>query len=342
MILTAVLSIEESREDVLLGVIVHSKVLGRSKHHHHHHYRHKRAHPPQHHHYTEKKSKIEVGIGNVTPPGIVESSKKQSTVVAAVTSSTSLSSSGVTQSMTLSSSGVTQSMTSSLSSSSSGVTQSMTSSTTASTIPSMYGSGENEVTSTSITHFSAGVKDDDNSDVAYSPSDEIEKTMDVPLTTKNSLPVKTEEFTAPLSPITVSRLQSLIQTVKDSIASLPPSSTAAAKQEDVSQPVVQPSTVEGDKNNAKDDNETTQSAYVFHETLPVTTSVAMATNLPVAQHHLPPTRQHSGFYGNQETYKPSQTPPLMYGDKRFDHQHGYQGQREQWIPYRSNWSPQRR
>lgn len=312
-----VLSTGETREDVLLGVIVHSKVLGRSRHHHHHH-RHKRTHPP-YHHSAEKRSKVEVGIGDVTPP---ESPKKPSIIA-------------------------TPTVTSSIQT----VASSMTT-TTVTSLPSVYGTGENEVTSTSITHFSAGIKDDDDvsSDIAYSPSDEIEKTVPVPTATKDPQAVTTEEFIAPLSPNTMSKLQSLIQTVKDSIASLPSSSPAApggaGNQEDVSQSTAQPSSIEEDKvvavTNDKNDV-TTQSAYVFHETLPVTTtSVAMVTSISVTQQHLPSTRQHSSFYGNQEMYNPHQTQPPMYGEKQFDRHHGYQGRREQWIPYRSNWSPQTR
>lgn len=321
--LAAVLSIEESRDDVLLGIIVHSKVLGRSRHHHH---RHKRTHP--HHYSTEKKSRIEVGVGNVTPPGMGESPKRSSIAPPFVTSSTA--SPIVTSSM------ATPTVTSSKATTFT-VTSSMAAMSTVASVPSMYGTGENEVTSTSITHFSAGIKEDDaaSSDTAYSPSDKVEKGITASPSNRNPLSVRTEEFLTPsLSPNTMSRLQSLIQTVKDSIASLP--SSAAAKQEDSPQSVVQPSTVD-DKNStvSSDSNETTQSAYVFHESLPVTTSVAMVTSLPVMQ-------QHPGFYGNQEIYKPRQTPPPMYGDNRFDHHHSYQGQREQWIPYRSKWSPQRR
>ena len=326
IIIIIVLSSEESREDVLLGVIVHSKVLGRSRHHHHR--RHKRTHPP-HYHSSEKRSKleskVEVGIGDVTPP---ESPKKAATAVAtppALTSSIVTSSD--TPTMTL--------------------------------LPGMYGTGENEVTSTSITHFSAGIKDDDDDgvdnngvDVAYSPSDEIEKTMTVP--TKNPLPVTSEEFITPsLSPNTMSRLQSLIQTVKDSIASLPSSAEVAAKQ-DAPQSMLQSATTEENKTNPvtnSDNNANTSSAYVFHESLPVTTtttttSVAMVTNLPVMQQQAPSTRQQPSFYGNQDKYNPHPAPPPIYGDKRFeaqfDHHHGYQGKREQWVPYRSNWSPQQR
>jgi len=313
--LAAVLSVEESRDDVLLGVIVHNKMLGKPRHHHHHHHhhhRHKRTHSQ--HHSAEKKSRIEVGIGNVTPPGIRESPKKSSTVTPIVTSSAT---------PTVTSSSTTPTVTS---------------------VPSIYGTGENEVTSTSITHFSAGIKDEDaaSSDTAYSPSDEVKKTITAPSTTINPLSVTTEEFPTPsLSPNTMSKLQSLIQTVKDSIASLP--SSAAAKQEDLPQSVVQPAAVDNKSSVVTTDStETTQSAYVFHESLPVTTSVAMATSPPITQQHPPPIRQHPGFYGNQEVYKPHQTPPLMYGDNRFDHHHGYQGQREQWIPYKSKWSPQRR
>ena len=322
MSIIVVLSTEETREDVLLGVIVHSKVLGRSRHHHHHHHhRHKRPHPP-HHHLSEKRSKLEVGIGNVTPP---ESPKKPSTTPPVVTSSV------------MTSSTVTPIVTS---------------------IPSVYGTGENEVTSTSITHFSAGIKDDDanndatdsdviNSEVAYSPSDDVAKPITIPTTNPDTpVPVTNTEFTAPsLSPNTMSRLQSLIQTVKDSIASLPsPSSsgtTAAVTQEDTSQSTVQTlSTEENNKDPVTTGDNTAPSAYVFHESLPVTTSVAMVTNL---QPQVSSTRQHPSFYGNQDMY---QNAPQMYGDKRFeaqlDNHHGYQGQREQWIPYRSNWSPQRR
>ena len=308
-IITAVLSSEESRADVLLGVIVHSKVLGRSRRHHHHHHRHKRTHPP-HYHSAEKKSKLEVGIGDVTPPP--ESPKK--TPASATPIVTSLV---------------------------------VTSSIDTPTVTSLPTTGENEVTSTSITHFSAGIKEDDDNgvDVAYSPSDEIEQTMAAPTITKNPLPVTSEEFTTPsLSPNTMSRLQSLIQTVKDSIASLPPSAEAA--KQNVTQSVLQ-STTEEKKSNAittSDNNVATSSAYVFHESLPVTTSVAMVTNVPVMQQQAQSTRQHSSFYGNQEMY--NQTPPPLYGDKRFeaqfDHHHGYQGKREQWVPYRSSWSPQQR
>ena len=300
------LSIDDSREDVLLGVIVHNKVLGRSRHHHHHHrdhHRHKRTHPP-HHNSFEKRSKLEVGIGDVTPP---ESPKKPTAAAIAAP----IAPPAVTLSVTTT------------------ITPTVTS------IPSMYGSGENEVTSTSITHFSAGIKDDTspNNDTAYSPSDDIEKS----LVAATAPPVTSEQFITPsLSPNTMSRLQSLIQTVKESIASLPsPSCTegAAAKQENIPQSTVQSQTTTTD----------TSSAYVFHESLPVTTSVTMATNLIVTQQQTPSTRQNPSFYGNQEVYNP---PPPMYGNKRsepqFDNHHGYQGQREQWIPYRSNWSPQRR
>lgn len=297
--LTVVLSIDDSRQDVLLGVIVHNKVLGRSRHRHHrdhrdHHHRHKRTHPP-HHHSFEKRSKLEVGIGDVTPP---ESPKK----AAAVAPPT------VTSSVTT------------------------TATPTVASIPNMYGSGENEVTSTSITHFSAGIKDDtsSNNDVAYSPSDEIEKTL-AAVSAAPAPPVTSEQFIAPsLSPNTMSRLQSLIQTVKESIASLPSpaSSSEGAKQDNTSQSTVTTTASNND----------TSSAYVFHESLPVTTSVTMATNIVVTQQQTPSTRQPPSFYGNQA--------PPMYGNKRsepqFDNHHGYQGQREQWIPYRSNWSPQRR
>ena len=297
------LSVEDSREDVLLGVIVHNKVLGRSRHHrhhHHHHHRHKRTHPP-HHHSSEKRSKLEVGIGNVTPP---ESPKKLS-AAAPPTVTSSVVTTAVTPTVT--------------------------------SIPSVYGSGENEVTSTSITHFSAGIKDDvtASSDVAYSPSDEVEKAIASPAA------VAGEEFIAPLSPNTMSRLQSLIQTVKDSIASLPSAAEGAAVKQDVlSSSTTQSLTVE-EKNDITTTATTstdTSSAYVFHESLPTTTSVAMTTNL---QQQIPSTRQHPSFYGNQEFYNPP-----MYGSKRsepqFDNHHGYQSQREQWIPYRSNWSPQQR
>ena len=298
------LSTEESREDVLLGVIVHSKVLGRPRHHHHR--RHKRTHLP-HYHSTEKRSKLEIGIGDVTPP---VSPKKTAPLVAATP----------------------------LVARSSLVTSSDTPTVTSQ--PSMYGSEENEVTSTSITHFSAGIKDNEDNevdDVAYSPSDEIEK---ITVPTKNPLPVTSEDFIAPsLSPNTMSRLQSLIQTVKDSIASLPSSAEAAAKQD---QSILQSTTREENKSNAvttSDNNATTSSAYVFHESLPVTTtSVAMVTNNPVMQQQAQSTRQQPSFYGNQNMYNPHQAPPSVYGDKRFDHHHGYQGKREQWVP----WSPQQR
>ena len=66
--------------------------------------------------------------------------------------------------------------------------------------------------------------------------------------------------------------------------------------------------------------------HVFHESLPVTTSVAMVTSL---QLQVSSTRQHPSFYGNQDMY---QNPPQMYGDKlfeaQFDNHHGYQGQQE--------------
>ena len=313
---------------MLLGVIVHSKVLGRSrhhhKHHHHHHHRHKRTHPSQHHS-LEKRSKLEVGIGGITPP---ESPKKPPAVATLVVTSSTTTSSVMTSSV---------------------VTPTLTS------LPSMYKTGENEVTSTSITHFSAGIKDSDNdaTDVAYSPSDEIEKTMPEADITKNSVPVTTSEgFTAPsLSPNTMSRLQSLIQTVKDSIASLPaPSSEAMAKQDlpplSTSQAAMKENksdTVSTSNNSATNDNNTS-SAYVFHESLPVTSSVTMVTSLPVVQQQVPPTRQHTSFYGNQEMYS-SQTRAQLDHHHQSDHRYQgdhYHGKREQWVPYRSNWSPQQR
>lgn len=290
------LSTEESREDVLLGVIVHSKVLGRSRHHHHR--RQKRSHPP-YHHSTEKRSKLEIGIGDVTPPA---SPRKTVPLVAATP-------------LVVTSSLVTSS-----------------DMPTVTSLPSMYGTGENEVTSTSITHFSAGIKDNEVDDVAYSPSDEIEK---ITVPTKSPLPVTSEDFTTPsLSPNTMSRLQSLIQTVKDSIASLPSSAEAAAKQD---QSTLQSTTREEKSNAVTTSDTTTSSAYVFHESLPVTTtSVAMVTTLPVMQQQAKSTRQQPSFYGNQNMYNLHQTPPSVFGDKRFDHHHGYQGKREQWVP----WSPQ--
>ena len=313
---------------MLLGVIVHSKVLGRSRHHHHHHHhRHKRAHTPLHHS-SKKRSKLEVGIGDVTPP---ESPKKPPVVASPVVTSSTMTSSVMTSSV----------MTSSV------VTSTMKS------LPSMYKTGENEVTSTSITHFSAGIKDDDDAtDVAYSPSDDIEKTMPETAITKNSVPVTTSEgFTAPsLSPNTMSKLQSLIQTVKDSIASLPaPSSEAMAKQNlpmsSASQAPMEENkndTVTTSNDNATD-NSNTSSAYVFHESLPVTSSVTMVTTLPVVQQQTPSARQHTSFYGNQDIYSSQTRAQLDHhqGDHRYQGDH-YHGKREQWVPYRSNWSPQQR
>jgi len=286
----------EQREDVLLGVIVHTKALGSSGRSRHHH-RHKRTHHTrdthdhvQHQQQQHKKLKMEVGIGSVTPPS---SPKKPSS----------------SYTLTLE---------------------------------------DNAVPSTSITHFSAGlnsvglnsegvssdVKETDNNvvsdDEAYSPSDNVvEKSItsnpEASTAVTSTLTATDNAITPALSPNTMSKLQSLIETVKESIAAMP----SSVKQEEPSASEELPP-LPTTKEEEKDDS--TTSAYVFHETLPpnVNVSVTTVTMTQTTVNQQPV----SSFYGNPDVH-PHKTVHGSSDSSQFV----YQEPGRRWPPYKGKWSP---
>ena len=296
---------------MLLGVIVHNKALGsssRSRHHHRHKRTHHTSHPHDHTHQQHKKPKMEVGIGSVTPPeNGPESPRKPS-----------------------------------------------------STTPILA----DQIPSTNITHFSAGLNNDvlssaglnsiglnseelsdgakestsnvGSDDEAYSPSDNVEKPTAIATNNTDTLNTTTtltttDTIIAPaLSPNTMSRLQSLIETVKESIATMP-----TVKQEEPS-PIEEPPPPPVQK--VEEDENTTKSAYVFHETLPPNVAVPVATiTMTTTASSVVNQQPVSGFYGNPDVH-PHQ-PLYGSGDpSQFDH-HGYQEPRRRWSPYKGKWSP---
>lgn len=219
---------------------------------------------------------------------------------------------------------------------------------------------DNEVPSTNITHFSAGLnnevlsntglnsvrlkssdgtKDSTNNvsdDGAYSPSDNVEKSTTTAsntdtLTTTTTLTTSDTIIAPALSPNTMSRLQSLIETVKESIAAMP----SSVKQEEPA-PSVEPPPPPVKKE--EEDENTTKSAYVFHETLPPNIAVPVTTvTLTTTASTVVNQQPVSGFYGNPDVH----SQQVLYGSgnaSQFDH-HGFQEPRRRWSPYKGKWSP---
>jgi len=298
------------RMDVLLGVIVHNKALGssnRSRHHHRHKRSHHTSHSHDYMHQQHKKLKMQVGVGSVTPPDIGSESPKKSL------STTS--------------------------------TPTFADNEVAST----------KVPSTNITHFSAGLnnevlssasvrlnsndgaKDSTNNvsdDGAYSPSDNVEKSTTTAsdtdtLTTTTTLTTTDTVITPALSPNTMSRLQSLIETVKESIAAMP----SSVKQDEPA-PSEEPPPPSVKKE--EEDENTTKSAYVFHETLPPNITVPVTTVTMTSTASTVVNQQSvSSFYGNPDVH----SQKTSYGSAAAAAHHGFQEPRRRWSPYKGKWSP---
>ena len=125
----------------------------------------------------------------------------------------------------------------------------------------------------------------------------------------------------------MSRLQSLIETVKESIAAMP----SSVKQEEPA-PSEEPPPLPVKKE--EEDENTTKSAYVFHETLPPNIVVPVTTVTITTASTVVNQQPVSGFYGNPDIH----SQQTLGNASQFDH-HGFQEPRRRWSPYKGKWSP---